>query len=117
MKKALIIMGMGVLITSISGCGARSNEAGTESESSVVEMQTSVDVTNTYTDVFRQKDDTNDYLKNYTGSINAGVKIVNKPEGNTYIYNSEPIAVTVKGNASFDTTLGYLIFINGIPQK
>ena len=117
MKKALIIMGMGVLITSISGCGARSNEAGTESESSVVEMQTSVDVTNTYTDVFRQKEDTNDYLKNYTGSVNAGAKIVDKPEGNTYIYNSEPIAVTVKGNASFDTTLGYLIFINGIPQK
>lgn len=117
MKKKIIIIGIGLLFITLLGCSNKKDNSLTKSSESIVEIQTSVDVANEYTDVFRQEKDNNDYLKNYTDSMRVSVKIINKPEGNTYIYNSEPIAVTVKGNASFDTTFGYLIFINGIPQK
>lgn len=117
MNKNIIIIGMGLLIITILGCGDKRENSYIQSSESMVEIQTSVDVENIFADVFQQKKDNNDYLKSYVNNMRVGIKIINKPEGNTYIYNSEPIAVTVKGNASFDTTLGYLIFINGIPQK
>ena len=117
MKKRIMLVVMSMLIMVVSGCGDKTSESTVENNESVSEMQTSVDIINTFTDAFRQKEDTNDYLKSYTGGMKAGAKIINKPDRDTFICGYEPVTVEIEGHADFDTTIGYMIYINGIPQR
>lgn len=80
-------------------------------------QETSVDISDKYADIFKQASDTNDYTKIYKNGLSASFRIVNKPDNGMYEYSGEAIEIKINSQTSFDTTVGYLIYINGIPQK
>ncbi len=116
----LVVVWLLVCIISVLGCDDNLEISGNESEnatSKVVEVATSVDGHNQYLELFNVAIDNNDYSKKYeNGGLSVEFEIINKPKNSVVIYEGNPISLEINGKVGFDTTIGYLVFINGVPQ-
>lgn len=119
MKKRVAIV-MICAFVCITGCSnnERMNEKSSVKQEETSEKVTSIDTYNEYVEIFASAKDDNDYSKKYAeGNMTVKFNVVNRPENNTLYYNGNDIQLEIQGSAGFNTTLGCMIYINGIPQK
>ncbi len=116
--KLTVLLLCGVLC--VTGCSQnRKTDAETDSTSAqegTTEAATSVDIFNEYGALFSNAKDTNIYDEEYKGDTSVGFGKYTAPNS-TLTYNGEALQLEFSGEAGWDTTFGYLVYINGIPQK
>lgn len=133
-KKFIYILSMLMLtgmLMLMAGCGKRTEKSdetdsgGETKEQQSTEAETSVFVKEKeeYALLFKNAKDTNDYNEKWGGNstggggLTCGISIKNKPEDGILRYNGNAIELEMEGDASWSTTMGCLVYINGIPQK
>lgn len=130
MKKRIIssILAVTVILgmISLAGCtkssGTSDKNNPTENKTDeIIEEDTAVDTyisqQQAYLELFRSAKDDNDYREKYVGGgLGIRYKVIDKPENNTFIYDGSELQFGFEGEAGWETTLGCLIYINGIPQ-
>ncbi len=116
--KLTVLLLCGVLC--VTGCSQnKETDAETDSTSAqqgTTEAATSVDDFDEYEALFKNAKDTNVYDEEYEGSVQVTFGKYTAPNS-TLTYNGEALQLEFSGEASWGTTFGYLVYINGIPQK
>lgn len=127
-RRTIICFCMLYALFCMAGCGKEnienkelsSNESQQESqqESKIsAETSISVDFINEYLALFAAAKDENDYDKKWLGGMNARIKEINAPKDRTLTYIGEAMQLEFQFDISWDTTFGFFVYINGIPQK
>lgn len=116
--KIKVLMLCGILC--VTGCSQNketdAETSNTYEQQSKAEVATSIDVYNEYKELFNKAKDMNVYDEEYKGNTSVSFGKYTEPNS-TLIYNGEAIQLELSGESSWDTTFGYLVYINGIPQK
>ncbi len=117
-RKITVLMLCGILC--ITGCSQSkktdAEKGSTSAQEGMTEAATSVDDFNEYTELFKNAKDTNIYDEEYKGNMGVGYDATIS-KNSTLTYNGEALQLGFSCEAGWDTTFGYLVYINGIPQK
>lgn len=123
-RRIIVCFCMLYALLCMAGCGKGSSENkesisnDSQQESKIpAETSVSVDIVNEYIELFAAAKDENDYNKKWSGSMNAGVKEINAPQDRILTYTGEAMQLEFQFHVGWDTTFGFFVYINGIPQK